>query len=79
MMGNGYGMGWAMWLLMGGAALAFWIVVVLLVRSLLPSRRTQGPIDSRPDPLTLLKEGLARGELSLEEFEQRRRLIAETH
>ncbi|GMA21656.1 hypothetical protein [Arsenicicoccus piscis] len=29
MMGNGYGMGWAMWLLMGGAALAFWIVVVL--------------------------------------------------
>ncbi|AKT50722.1 SHOCT domain-containing protein [Arsenicicoccus sp. oral taxon 190] len=77
MWGNGYGMGWAMWLLMGGATLAFWLVVVLLIRSLLPNRGTS-PIETRLGPLTLLKEGLARGELSPEEFEQRRRLIADT-
>ncbi len=78
MWGTGFGMGWWMWLLMGAGTLAFWIAVLLLVRQLLPAGRAkQGP--ERPQPLTLLKEGLARGEISLEEYEQRRRLIVDGH
>lgn len=79
MWGNDYGMRWAMWLLMGGATMAFWLVVILLVRSLLPNRDPKNPTASRPDPLTLLDEGLARGEVSPEDYEQRRRLIVANH
>lgn len=35
MWGNGYGMGWWMWLLMAAGTLTFWIAVVLVVRALL--------------------------------------------
>jgi len=78
MWGTGFGMGWWMWLIMGAGTLAFWIAVLLLVRHLLPAGRAkQGP--ERPQPLTLLKEGLARGDISLEEYEQRRRLIVDGH
>lgn len=78
MWGNGTGMGWWMWLVMGGGALAFWIVIVLVIRALLPAARVRQE-SARPDPLTLLKESLARGEVSLEEYEQRRRLIVDGH
>lgn len=78
MWGTGFGMGWWMWLIMGAGTLAFWIAVLLLVRHLLPAGRArQGP--ERPQPLTLLKEGLARGDISPEEYEQRRRLIVDGH
>ena len=39
MWGNGAGMGWWMWLVMGGGALAFWVVIVLVIRALLPAGR----------------------------------------
>lgn len=77
MWGNGNGMWW-MWLLMGGGTLAFWVVVVLVVRILLPTGRTSRD-RGRPEPLISLKEGLARGEVSLEEYELRRRLIVDGH
>lgn len=79
MWGNGFGMGWGMWLVMGGGTLAFWLVVVLAIRALLPGRDRTNPAGDRPDPLTLLKEGLARGEVTPEEYEQRRRLIVDGH
>ena len=78
MWGNGTGMGWWMWLVMGGGALAFWVVIVLVIRALLPAGRVRQE-STRTDPLTLLKESLARGEVSLEEYEQRRRLIVDGH
>jgi len=80
MWGNGYGMGWVMWMVMGVGTIAFWAVVVLVVRSLLPGRNPrQDTPAARPEPLTLLKEGLARGEVTPEEYEQRRRLIVDGH
>ncbi len=79
MMGNGFGMGWGMWLLMGSGALAFWLVVILVIRSLLPGKTPTSPPTPRPDPMTLLKEALARGELTPEQYEQRRRLIVDGH
>jgi len=71
-------MGWWMWLVMGGGALGFWVVIVLVIRALLPAGRVRQE-STRTDPLTLLKESLARGEVSLEEYEQRRRLIVDGH
>ena len=57
----GYGMEWWMWLIMGSGTLAFWLVIVLVIRALLPGRdRTTAGAD-RPDPLTLLKEGTFAG------------------
>ncbi|MDN5759869.1 MAG: SHOCT domain-containing protein [Tomitella sp.] len=79
MWGNGYGMGWWMWLVMAAGTLAFWVVIVLAIRALLPGRDRQDTDAGRPDPLLLLKESLARGEISPEDFEQRRRLIVDGH
>ena len=78
MWGNGNGMGWGMWLVMGAGTLVFWFVVLMAVRALAPGRAGQNAAD-RPAPLTLLKEALARGELSPEEYEQRRRLLVDGH
>ncbi|AKT50941.1 MULTISPECIES: SHOCT domain-containing protein [Actinomycetes] len=78
MWGNGYGMTWWMWLAMGTGTLAFWVVIVLALRALLPGREKRD-VTQRPDPLTLLKERLASGDVNPEEYEQRRRLIVDGH
>jgi putative membrane protein len=68
-----------MWLVMGSGTLAFWLVVILVIRSLLPDRHTKDSTPPRTDPLTLLKEALARGEVSVEEYEHRRRILSDIH
>ena len=78
MWGNGYWTGW-MWLVMGAGTLVFWVVVILVVRALLPNRGLQSSEAQRPDAVTLLKERLARGEVTPEEYEQRRRHIVDGH
>ncbi|KAB7740632.1 SHOCT domain-containing protein [Nostocoides sp. F2B08] len=78
MWGEGYWSGW-MWLVMGAGTLTFWVVVILVVRALLPTRGPQSGEPPRPDALTLLKERLARGEVTPEEYEQRRRLLVDGH
>lgn len=78
MWGSGYGVGWVMWVVMGSGVVAFWVVVILAIRALLPPRdHPVGPLT--PDPITVLKERLARGEVSADEYEQRRRLIVDGH
>lgn len=76
--GYGYGMAWWMWLVMGGGAIAFWVVVALVIRAILPGREHTSRLDA-PEPMTLLKERLARGEVTPEEYEQRRRLLVDGH
>lgn len=78
MWGNGYWTGW-MWLVMGVGTLVFWVVVVLVVRALLPNHGPSNTEAQLPDAVTLLKERLARGEVTPEEYEQRRRLIVDGH
>ncbi|HYO86594.1 MAG TPA: SHOCT domain-containing protein [Dermatophilaceae bacterium] len=78
MWGNGYSMGWVMWLVVGLGTIGFWVVIALAVRALLPGRAAR-TVSAGPDPLSLLKERLARGELTPEEYEQRRRLIVDGH
>jgi len=80
MWNNGYGMGWGAWMVMGIGAIVFWAVVVWIIRSLLPGRNLrQDAAVTGPDPLALLKERLARGEVTPEEYEQRRRLLKDGH
>ncbi len=76
---NGYSMGWVMWLVMGLGVLGFWVVIALVVRALLPGRAARTGTPAGPDPLSVLKDRLARGELTVEEYEQRRRLIVDGH
>lgn len=63
-----------MWLGLAASVLAFWVIVVLAVCTLFP-RQGSTDLDSGPDALTLLDEGLARGDLSVDEYEKRRHLI----
>ncbi len=72
--GMGYGMGWLWTILM----IAFWIAIivgiVLLIRWLILSTRTQ-PHTGRHEEsaLEILKKRYARGEIDREEFEQRKK------
>lgn len=74
-MHNGWGhmMGWG-WGWFGGLGmLLFWVVIIALAVVLL---RGRGPVQTRPDPLDILKERFARGEISKEEYEERRKILS---
>lgn len=64
-----------MWLGMAAGVLFFWVIVVLAVRALFPGQRGTVTGPTRTDALTLLDEELARGDLSVDEYEKRRHLI----
>ncbi len=78
--GMGFGMGWGMWVLMGLGVIGFWLLVAYLVRTVIQGRPgTRTPPDStRPEPLRLLDERLARGEIDLEEYQQIRNGLTQT-
>ena len=70
-----HSMGWGMWLLRGVSTVAFWALVLLLVRALLNVPRAPSP--DLAGPVLLLQERLARGELTPEQYEQHRRLLVD--
>ena len=78
MMWNGwYGMFFGPMMMIVFIAVAV-VVVVLLVRWLGGSKHGVGPrIPSERDPLDILKERFARGEIDKDEFEERRRMLRE--
>jgi putative membrane protein len=63
--------GWGWWLVMSIGMVAFWGLViygiVLLVRGQSPERREEPPKESPED---VLKRRLAKGEVSIDEYEQ---------
>lgn len=67
------GDGW--WIVMGLGMLLFWVLVaagiVWLVRELSGSRHERG----RQEPLDILQHRLARGDISVEEYERHRQLL----
>jgi len=80
----GYGNGgghWGLWILMIVAILVFWgalawiIVTLLRQRGGHPDPRPVAPSGTSPDPLRILDERLARGEIEEEEYKRRRDLI----
>lgn len=77
MWGNGYAMGWGMWLLMALGTLGFWVLVAMVVCAVM-----RGPVRHKatgPDPLQVLDDRLARGEIDASEYQYRRRLIIDGH
>src|SRR5512146_2040538 len=78
--GNGYGGwmhgGWAWWGM--GLGFLFWIVLaaalVLIIRAAVSPRADQGAGGAAPEtPLDVLQKRYARGDISREEYEQKRR------
>jgi putative membrane protein len=66
-----------MWLLMLAGTVGFWVLVALTVQALIGGGRPD-PTPA-PDALAVLRERLARGEISPEDFEHRRRLLTDGH
>jgi putative membrane protein len=80
---GGWGPGWG--LLFGGIWIVFWVAVVWLIVALVRGRRyEQGPSQYAPPPpqrpraLEVLEERYARGEISREEFLERRAVLLGT-
>ena len=74
----GDGMGWSMswWMLLGGFLwIAFWGGVIYLIVTLV---RSSGQNKSAPqdDPIAILKQRYARGEISRDEYERMRHDLA---
>src|SRR5437879_2675638 len=80
---GGWGPGWG--LLFGGIWIVFWIAVVWLIVALVRSRRNDHgpshhppPPPQRPRALEVLEERYAGGEISREEFLERRAVLLGT-
>lgn len=69
------GMGLGMWLLMGAGTIGFWVLVAMLVRAIFSDRASGAGGTVVPSPLHVLADRLARSEITLEEYEQRRRAL----
>lgn len=73
MMGWGYGMGW-LWTII---TIVFWVALIIgiifLIRWLAASTKQRGEGKSEDSALEILKKRYARGEISKEEYEERRR------
>lgn len=78
--GMGFGMGWGTWLLMALSTIGFWVLVAYVVRALIQGRpATPAAPSSGAEPLRLLEERLARGEIDAEEYQRTRRLLTDVH
>ncbi|MGB8383434.1 MAG: SHOCT domain-containing protein [Dermatophilaceae bacterium] len=77
MWGNGYAMGWGMWLLIGLGTIGFWVLIAVVVRALMTGNARSSTGGS--DALQVLNDRLARGEIDIEEYQYRRRLIVDGH
>lgn len=71
-----YDVGWVGWLAMILGMATFWIVLAVVVIALLRGVWTDR--GRRPDARELLRERLARGEIEIEEYEQRLEALSRT-
>ncbi|AXG14416.1 SHOCT domain-containing protein [Intrasporangium calvum] len=72
-----YGMDWWMWVLMILGILGFWVLVAAVVRSVIQAEPS-APASSRTseaDPLRVLDERLARGEIDTQEYQHTRNVL----
>jgi putative membrane protein len=75
------GAGWAGWLLMSVGMFAFWFLVIIAIRMLLPgvgddqADRRRGRAEPQ-EPLRELDERLARGEMDVQAYRACRELLA---
>ena len=71
------GTGWAAWLVMSLAMVAFWGLVIRALVVILPrgSGADTMPSGRRRDPLEILDERFARGEIDAEEYHARQDVL----
>jgi putative membrane protein len=75
------GAGWTDWLLMSVGMVAFWFLVIIAIRALLPGvgddrvDRSCGRAEPQ-EPLRVLDERLARGEMDVQAYRACRELLA---
>jgi putative membrane protein len=72
------GAGWMGWIGMGLAMVAFWGVIIFLVVWAIRSFSQPPAQTAAPTALNVLRERLARGEITPEEYAQRKQLIQGT-
>ena len=65
------GMGWGDWILMTLAMVAFWALVVFAVLALFRGAQRSGESTPDRDPMQILDERFARGEIDEEEYHAR--------
>ncbi|WAL49885.1 SHOCT domain-containing protein [Rhodococcus pyridinivorans] len=80
MMGWVGDLGWAGWTVMAVCMLAFWAVVFYLMAAMFRTDRASGPArpEHEADPLQVLEERFARGDIDSDEFVARRQLLTQT-
>jgi len=70
MMWDWHGYGWGWWLLMSAGMIAFWGVVVWLIREFVRSDR-----GTAVDAETILDDRFARGEIDADEYHERLQVL----
>ena len=65
------GAGWGGWLVMTIAMIAFWAMVVVAVVVLFRGTRSSQEISPRQDPMDILDQRFARGEIDEDEYHAR--------
>jgi putative membrane protein len=65
------GMGWGGWIVMTLAMVAFWALVVFAVLALFRTQRSGESTLDRRDPVQILDERFARGEIDEDEYHAR--------
>jgi putative membrane protein len=66
------GVGWGGWIVMTVAMVAFWALVVFAVLAMFRTQRPDEPTPAdRRDPMQILDERFARGEIDEEEYHAR--------
>jgi putative membrane protein len=72
----GWDMGGGGWLwALGGLVVLIALVVLVVWAVNTMSRASRGPVDRRPQPLEILRERFARGEITKEQFEEAKRTL----
>jgi putative membrane protein len=76
------GIGWGGWIVMSLVMVAFWALVILALVAIFRGSRDTGTTTgaSRRDPMEILDERFARGEIDTEEYHARQDVLrATTH
>ena len=71
---------WTGWIVMAVCMLAFWAVVLYLMATMFRTDRTSGSArtEHESDPLQVLEERFARGDIDSDEFVARRQVLTQT-
>ena len=77
----GYEMVWWMWVLMIVGTVGLWALVVVVVRAMFQGKTPETLSSPRAssDPVRLLDDRLARGEINSEEYQRARNLLTGAH